>query len=91
MRSRRAQEYNQPGDSMNLTFLSWEAEGRLMLRAGPERRREYQRTQGPVKADPDITFLGVDAHWQPLRSAQRFPDEIIVQERSGGLFRYAGL
>lgn len=78
-------------DSMNLQYLSWEAPGLLCLGAKSMKPRCFQRTGGPVEATPDIAFVGNEAHWQPLQNAQAYPDEMFVQEKSGGVFMYVGL
>ena len=76
---------------MNLQYFSWEAPGLLCLGAKRMKPRCFQRAGGPVQATPDIAFVGNEAHWQPLQNIQAYPDEIVVQEKSGGVFKYVGL
>jgi hypothetical protein len=76
---------------MNLQYLSMEAPGLLCLGAKRMKPRCFQRTGGPVQATPDIAFVGNVAHWRPLQSVQAYPEAIVVQEKSGGVFKYVGL
>jgi hypothetical protein len=76
---------------MNLRYLSWEAPGLLCLGAERMTPRFFQRVEGTIHVTPDIAFVGNEAHWQPLQSAQAWPEEIFVREKSGGVFKYLGL
>ena len=76
---------------MNLRYLSWEAPGLLCLRAEHMKSRFYQRVERTIHVTPDIGLVGNEAHWQPLQSVQAWPEEIFVREKSGGVFKYAGL
>ena len=76
---------------MNLKYISWEAEGLLCLGAERMGPSYYQRAEGPLNAVPDIAFVGDEAYWQYLQKVQAFPDEIVVQEKSGVVFKYIGL
>jgi hypothetical protein len=46
---------------------------------------------GPVRGIPDFAFIGDEAHYQSSLEGQAFPDQIIVQEKSGNVFKFAGL
>jgi hypothetical protein len=78
-------------DNVTLKYLSWEAPGLLCLGADGMKPRCYKRTAGPLRAIPDIAFIGDEAHCQSLLKVQAFPDEIFVQEKSGNVFMFAGL
>jgi hypothetical protein len=79
-------------DNMTLKYrLSWEAPELLCLGADGMKPRYYKRMAGPLRAIPDITFIGDEAHCQSLMKVQAFPDEIFVQEKSGNVFMFAGL
>ena len=82
----------QLGVTMNLKRLSWELPGLFIIGAEYGRqpcRAMYQRTAGPITAAPDIAFEDDKVHFLTLWSAATFPAELVVQEQSGTVDRYA--
>jgi hypothetical protein len=76
---------------MNVKTLSWEGDGLLIIGAVGGERIGYKQDQRASTAQPDILFVGNEAHWQILLDADTFPQEIFVRHKSGGVFKYVSI